>query len=131
MASSLPGLQQQLEVGATVSRPLGQMPLAPSTNTQLAHLVDRAQWSNIELRILPFDVGLHVGAASPFNILSFPDRLLADAAYQEYAVGGDVIDDQSVVSQLDTLFGKLRSQSLGANESLALIAELAEDTRLI
>jgi hypothetical protein len=39
----------------------------------------------------------------PFSILSFPDRLLAEAAYQEYAVGGDVIDDQVVVSRLDTL----------------------------
>ncbi len=94
---------------------------------QLAHLMDRAQWPNVELRILPFDVGLHVGGAGPFWLLSFPDRLLADAAYQEYAVGGDVIDDQSVVSRLDRLFGKLRSQALGNDESLALITELAEN----
>jgi transcriptional regulator with XRE-family HTH domain len=96
---------------------------------QLARLVERAQWSNIELRVLPFDVGLHVGAAGPFSLLTFPDQLLADAAYQEYAVGGDVIDDQSVVSRLARLFGKLRSQALGVDESLALIAELAGNTR--
>lgn len=96
---------------------------------QLAQLVERAQWPNIELRILPFDAGLHVGAAGSFSLLTFPDRLLADAAYQEYAVGGDVIDDESVVSQLGSKFGKLRSQALGVDESMALIAELAENTR--
>lgn len=97
--------------------------------TQLKHLVDRARWPNIELRILPFAVGLHVGAAGPFSLLSFPDQLLPDAAYQEYAVGGDVIDDQAVVSRLDKLFSKLCSQTLGPTESLALIAELAENTQ--
>lgn len=95
---------------------------------QLAQLRDRATWPNIELRVLPFDLGLHVGMSGPFSLLSFPDQLLANAAYQEYAVGGHVIDDQSVVSQLDTLFDELRSQTLDADDSLALIAQLAKHT---
>ncbi|HSL07754.1 MAG TPA: Scr1 family TA system antitoxin-like transcriptional regulator, partial [Pseudonocardiaceae bacterium] len=95
---------------------------------QLAQLLDRAKWPNIELLVLPFALGLHVGMAGPFTLLSFPDQLLPDAAFQEYAVGGHVIDDQSEESQLDTLFGELRSKSLGTNESLALIAQLAEQT---
>jgi hypothetical protein len=92
---------------------------------QLTKLLDRAQWPNIELRVLPFDAGLHVGMAGAFSLLSFPAQLLPDAAHQEYAVGGHIVDDQSVVSQLDTLFDKLRSQALGTDESLAMIAELA------
>jgi hypothetical protein len=75
---------------------------------------------------LPFDLGLHVGMSGPFSLLSFPAQLLADAVYQEYAVGGHVIDDESVVSQMDTLFGKLHSQALGSDESLTMIVELAE-----
>ena len=92
---------------------------------QLTKLLDRAQWPNIELRVLPFDAGLHVGMAGAFSLLSFPDQLLPDAAHQEYAVGGHIVDDQTVVSQLDRLFDKLRSQALGSDESLAVIAELA------
>ncbi len=95
---------------------------------QLAQLRDRATWPNIELRVLPFRLGLHVGMAGPFTLLSFPDNLLADTAYQEYAVGGHVIEDESVVSQLDTLFSELRRKALGPNESLELIAQLAEQT---
>ncbi len=47
-------------------------------------------------------------------------------ANQEYAVGGHAIDDPAVVSQLDTLFGELHSESLDPNESLAMIVQLAE-----
>ncbi|MGH3934296.1 MAG: Scr1 family TA system antitoxin-like transcriptional regulator, partial [Pseudonocardiaceae bacterium] len=59
---------------------------------QLSQLVDRAAWPNIELRVLPFDAGLHVGMNGPFSLLSFPDDLLADVAYHEYPVGGHIID---------------------------------------
>jgi len=96
---------------------------APVAAAQLQQLADRALWPNVELRVLPFDLGLHVGMSGPFSLLSFPELLLDDAAYQEYAVGGHVIEDGSIVSQLDTLFNKLRSQTLGDDESLALIAE--------
>lgn len=98
-------------------------------DAQLRQLVERAQWPNVELLILPFDLGLHVGMSGPFSLLSFPDELLADIAYQEYAVGGHIIDDESVVSQLDTLLSKLRGQALGSDESLTMITELAEQTR--
>jgi transcriptional regulator with XRE-family HTH domain len=96
---------------------------------QLARLIDVAGWPNIELRVLPFDLGLHVGMAGPFSLLSFPDDLLPDIAYQEYIVGGHLIDDTAVVSQLTTLFSELRSQALGRNESLAMIAQLADHQR--
>jgi transcriptional regulator with XRE-family HTH domain len=94
---------------------------------QLAQLIDRATWPNVELRVLPFDIGLHVGTG-PYSLLAFPDHLLPDAAYQEYAVGGHIIDDPSVVDRLATLFDELRSQSLDARESLAMITQLAEHT---
>lgn len=95
---------------------------------QLAQLLERARWPNVELRVLPFDRGLHVGTG-PFTLIAFPDQLLPDAAYQEYAVGGHIIDDPSVVARLATLFDELRGQSLDADESLAMIAQLANHRR--
>lgn len=95
---------------------------------QLTHLIESMQRPNIDLRILPFRNGVH-GADGPFSLLTFPDSLLADTAYQEYAVGGELIDKQEVVSRLDTLFSKLHGQALGPTESLAMIVELAENTQ--
>ncbi|MGH3847568.1 MAG: DUF5753 domain-containing protein, partial [Pseudonocardiaceae bacterium] len=93
---------------------------------QLAHLIEAAELPYVELRILPFGHGLHVGMAGSFSVLSFPDGLLPDVAYQEYVVGGHVIDDRSAVLALDKLFSELRGQALGCDESLAMIAQLAE-----
>ncbi len=95
---------------------------------QFRQLLDRARQPNIELYVLPLNAGLSIGLSGAFSLLTFPDDQLPPAAYQEYAVGGHVIDDQTVVSQLAMLFGKLRSQVLGSDEGLALIAELAEGT---
>lgn len=96
---------------------------------QLEQLIDRAQWPNVELRVLPFSAGVHAGVSGAFCLLSFPESTLPDAAHQEYAVGGHVIDDEAAVAQLDSLFSKLRSQSLASDEGLAVIAELANNTR--
>lgn len=93
---------------------------------QLRLLVERAELPNVELRVLPFTAALHVGMSGPFSLLSFPDRLLPDVAYQEYPVGGHLIDDETMVPQLDKLFDKLHGLTLGANESQAKIVELAE-----
>lgn len=95
---------------------------------QLRHLIERARLPNVELRVLPFSAGMHPSMSGSFTLLSFPDETLPDAAYQEYAVGGHLIDEQAIVARLDRLFGALRDQALGADESLVLISELLNST---
>lgn len=95
---------------------------------QFRHLIDRAKLPNVELRVLPLDVGLYVGMTGAFSLLSFPDGVLPDVAYQEYAVGGHLVDADAAVDQLSTLFDEIRGQTLGANESLTLIADLVDQT---
>ncbi|MGQ0778791.1 MAG: helix-turn-helix domain-containing protein [Pseudonocardiales bacterium] len=95
---------------------------------QLQQLLERAQLPNVEVRVIPFDAGLHVGTAGAYSLLSFPDGVLPEVAHQEYVAGAHVIDDQTFVAELATIFGMLRDQALGHDESLALIAELAEHT---
>ncbi|MGQ0774968.1 MAG: helix-turn-helix domain-containing protein [Pseudonocardiales bacterium] len=96
---------------------------------QLQRLTERAQQPNIELRVLPFDLGLHAGMSGLFSLFSFPDELIPDTAYQEYVVGGHIIDEQSAVAQLARLFDELRNQALGVNESLAMVAEFIDQAR--
>jgi len=101
---------------------------ASAGREQLEQLINRSELPNVDLRVLPFGAGVHVGTG-PFSVLSFPDDLLPDAAHYEYAVGGHVIDDPLIVQRLSTLFSELRERSLGAGESRTLIAQLAESTR--
>lgn len=95
---------------------------------QFRQLLDWAQRPNVEIQVLPFDIGLHSGMSGAFTLLSFPDGLLPDAGWQEYALGGHLIDDEADVASLTTLYDKLRDQALGRDESLILLAELVENT---
>ncbi|MGH3766824.1 MAG: helix-turn-helix domain-containing protein [Pseudonocardiaceae bacterium] len=95
---------------------------------QFRQLLDWARRPNIEIQVLPFDIGLHCGMQGAFTLLSFPEGLLPDVGWQEYALGGHLIDDEADVASLATLYDKLRDQALGCDESLTLLAELAENT---
>lgn len=109
---------------AALRRCAGQRNIAAS---QLRHLIDTAQLPNVDLRVLPFGSGLHSTMHGSFTLLTFPHGLLPPVAYQEYAAGGHIIDEKSVVASLDTLYrDELRSQALDASESLALIAEIVD-----
>ncbi len=96
---------------------------------QFDQLLDRATWPNIEVRVLPFDLGMHAGMEGSFSLLSFPEGLLADVAYPENVSGGHLVDDPPSVTRLAMLFDELRSQALAPEESLAMIAQLGEHTR--
>lgn len=121
---------QPLQLSAVVSeaalrRCASHPTIAPG---QLKHLITQANLPNVELRVLPFSAGLHQSMSGSFSLLNFPDGVLPDVAYQEYAVGGHVIDDQVIVARLDRLFAALRDQALGADESLVVISELLTTT---
>ncbi|MGH3937807.1 MAG: helix-turn-helix domain-containing protein [Pseudonocardiaceae bacterium] len=96
--------------------------------SQLRHLVEQSGRDNIELLVMPIDVGLYIGVSGGFTLLSFPEGLLPDTVHQEYLVGGHLVDAQSVVDQLTRIYGELRDQALDANESLTLITELMDHT---
>lgn len=95
---------------------------------QLKHLLTQASLPNVELRVLPFSVGLHQSMVGPFSLLSFLDGVLPDVVYQEYAGGGHITDDQMTVARLDGLFAALRDRALSADESLTVISELLTTT---
>ncbi|MGH3522206.1 MAG: helix-turn-helix domain-containing protein [Mycobacterium sp.] len=85
-----------------------------------------AQQSNISVRVLPFSAGVHPSMAGSFTLLSFAQGVSPPIAYQEYAVGGHLVDDQDDVQQLSELHDELRDQALGCDESLNLISELTQ-----
>lgn len=89
---------------------------------QMEHLKDMAERKNIDLRILRFDAGLHASMNGGFVLLEFDKN--PPVGYQEYAVGGHIVDDQDAVGQMHKIWDVLRAQALGADESLRFLAEL-------
>ena len=96
---------------------------------QLEHLKSLGQRPNVEVRVLPLDIGLHAGMDGGFSVLHFEEGVLQDIAYVENVMGGHLNDEAPTVAALEMLFGKLRSQALDPNDSLDWIIQLAEQTR--
>ncbi len=67
---------------------------------QFRQLLAWAQRPTIEIQVLPFETGLHSGMQGAFTLLSFPEGVLPDTGWQEYALGGHIIDGPSDVASL-------------------------------
>lgn len=93
---------------------------------QLEHLVTMAKMPHVSIRILPLKAGLHPAMSGSFHLLDFDPEVSIPVAYQEYAVGGHLIDDQDVVKTLSHLFDMLSSVAFEGKESLALMKRIAQ-----
>jgi transcriptional regulator with XRE-family HTH domain len=93
---------------------------------QLRHLASSARLSNVRLHVLPFTAGLHHSMSGSFTLLSFAPGVSLDIAYQEYAVGGHLVDEQDDVRELADVYDQLQGQALDEEASLAVISELME-----
>jgi transcriptional regulator with XRE-family HTH domain len=92
--------------------------------TQLRHLVATAQLPHVSLRVLPFKAGLHRSMSGSFTLLEFAPGVSLPIAYQEYAVGGHIVDDQDDVRDLSGVYDQLATQALDESESLSMILGL-------
>ncbi len=104
---------------AAFRRALGDAEVGPA---QLAHVIELAQRPNVTLHVLPYAAGLHPSMSGSFTVLTFDAGVSPPLGYQEYAVGGHVVDDPDSVQRLADLWELLRSQSphLGRERGLAV-----------
>lgn len=89
---------------------------------QLRHLRDMVRRENINIRIVPTASGVHAGMGGGFALLSFPAEAWPETGYQEYNVGGHLVDDSDAVAELAALFEILRERALTIEDSARLIA---------
>lgn len=95
---------------------------------QLKQLTEQSHLPNVDLRVLP-PAGVHPGTSGPFSLLSFPGEALADVAWQEYAVGGHLIEADQDVAYLARIFDRLRRVALDQDASRAMMAGLIDNPR--
>lgn len=93
---------------------------------QLRHLLVSGELPNVTLHVLPFATGVHRSMSGSFTLLEFAPGVSAPILYQEYAVGGHLVDDTDAVQDLSDLHDQLRDQALGCHESLTMISELIQ-----
>lgn len=93
---------------------------------QLRHLSVRGELPNVTVHVLPFATGVHRSMSGSFTLLDFAPGVSPPIAYQEYAVGGHLVDEQDAVQELSDLHDQLQDQALGPDESLIVISDLIQ-----
>lgn len=90
---------------------------------QFKHLADMCRRASVQVQVMPFSAGLHESVAGSFTLLDFPSDTWPPSAYQEYAVGGHLVDDTNAVKALSDVFDRLCGHALSLSDSTALIEQ--------
>ncbi|MEU5152411.1 helix-turn-helix transcriptional regulator [Streptomyces yangpuensis] len=92
---------------------------------QLAHLLDlrRREW--VQVQILPFEAGAHVGLDGSFTLLRFDDN--PDVLYTEDFVQGHMTANPQALREGSLRYDHLQAAALSLEDSAALIARVMEE----
>ncbi|WJK40364.1 helix-turn-helix transcriptional regulator [Solwaraspora sp. WMMA2056] len=92
---------------------------------QLEHLVDIGHRLDVQIRVLPADVGTHVGLAGAFVVAVLPnDRRIG---YLDDHLGGRVVTDTEDVVDLEQSWDALSGLALTVSQSRDLIVRMIDE----
>ncbi|WP_017579046.1 helix-turn-helix domain-containing protein [Nocardiopsis valliformis] len=98
---------------------------------QLAALLERAELPNVDLRVLPFEVGAHYGSEGSFVIMQFPDVLpnvsFEDVVLVEYRAGALYLEKDHEVELFSQIFQRAQGQCLNPEESVKRIQRVRSE----
>jgi transcriptional regulator with XRE-family HTH domain len=92
------------------------------TVRQLQVLLALAERDNVDLRILPFDSGLHRGASGPFTILELPEPLV-DVVYVEGPAGDSYMDSPDEVRHYRDVHADVSARAADPDRSRGLLVD--------
>lgn len=101
---------------AVLDRPIGS---AKVMRRQGEHLVELAERSNVDIRVLPTSAGAHTALGGRFTVLGFPDA--QSIGYVEIPDGAVYVQDQDQVTGYIRSSERLLSVALSPAESVAAI----------
>jgi len=103
---------------------------ADAHRAQLERLIELAARPSVDIQILPFSVGAHLGTDGPFRILSAPPELenYPGCVVVEDRVGVRYYDEPAPLMNYRNDLARLRVQALKPEESVAYLHHLLKET---
>ncbi|MEU4802380.1 helix-turn-helix transcriptional regulator [Actinosynnema sp. NPDC023587] len=94
---------------------------------QLDHLAETVETrENVEVRVLPFEVGAYPALGGAFWVMSFASPTLPEVVYQETLTYNTFIDQRQQVREYTVALAETTEQALDPADSLTLIRRLSE-----
>ncbi|WP_306370770.1 helix-turn-helix transcriptional regulator [Nocardiopsis sp. CC223A] len=92
---------------------------------QLEHLGHLAMRHNIDIQVLPYEAGEHLGMEGSFTILDFPEPKDTPIVYVGTATTGLFLERPEEIEEYNVAFGNLQGISLSTARSVEFIDEIA------
>lgn len=94
---------------------------------QLGHLLDAAQLPNVDLQVLPIEVGEHPGGNGPFVIFTFPLPEDSHIVCEEGLLTSVYLDSLEEAKAYAAAFDALRAEALGPRKTRDFIEKILAD----
>ncbi|GAA3099515.1 helix-turn-helix transcriptional regulator [Streptomyces rectiviolaceus] len=94
---------------------------------QLDRLLESAEHPNIEIQVLPFNGGAHVGLIGAFVMFGFPTPAFSDVVCVEHITGTLHMETPDEIRSYTLAFDSLRSLALSPAASLDLIRQVRSE----
>lgn len=97
--------------------------------SQIEHLVELAARPHVEIQVLPFSCGAHVGTEGTFQILSAPPELAnyPGCVFVEDRIRGHYYEDPQQILNYRNDLTRLQVQAARPDETVELLHEIAKD----
>ncbi|WP_017623637.1 helix-turn-helix domain-containing protein [Nocardiopsis chromatogenes] len=89
---------------------------------QIMHLIDVNQRPNVDLQVLPFDVGAHAAAGFQFSLLVFSET--DSIVYIEADQDGLYLEEEEQIERYRLVFDRLQASAESVERSNSLLASL-------
>lgn len=105
---------------AALDRPIGD---AETRRGQFEHLVALNKRANVQIQVIPREVGAHPALTGPFEILHFPLSEDPGVVYVETKIKAVWFEEQAEIDQYTQVMNHLRALALAPEKSNLLIAD--------
>ncbi|MFI0980353.1 helix-turn-helix domain-containing protein [Streptomyces sp. NPDC021093] len=89
---------------------------------QVRHLLEVAELPHVQLQVLPFEAGAHMGLTGAFVIFSFPNIADLDVVVIDHLASSLYLERKEDLGQYSAAFQRIQAQALQPGDSLNLIA---------
>ncbi|MFE4590178.1 helix-turn-helix domain-containing protein [Streptomyces laurentii] len=93
---------------------------------QVRHLLRLAAEPNVTFQVIPFEKGAHTGMTGSFVHMDFPDPDDPELVYLDTPAGDLFLESEAEIRRYKSMFEHLQAVALGPNDSMELLARVAE-----
>ncbi|MFE6098552.1 helix-turn-helix domain-containing protein [Streptomyces laurentii] len=93
---------------------------------QVRHLLRLAAEPHVTFQVIPFGKGAHAGMTGSFVHMDFPDPDDPELVYLDTPAGDLFLESEAEIRRYKSMFEHLQAVALGPNDSMELLARVAE-----